>query len=235
MATRWMNLLLVFLVPLLTPAAWAEPQEMTREQLEEWFNAPPEKSAADVNEGELQFLAKLPDKPVHHHHNTVTVNDKSVATGWIALEQCHENLDRVPRAQILFRQDRVRALKIISFSNIGKAWVEDNSIQLEDIRKDARLCLSGETKSLTDNGDGTFNLHNGPFMRKFLDGYYPMRVSMAVILATDKLDFLDITPASQTGFSVTRKPREIDFDAKFEGRLNTIIRFKRNGTSEKQQ
>jgi hypothetical protein len=42
----------------------------------------------------------------------------------------------------------------------------------------ARLCLSAQTRALRNTGNGYFNLVNGPYMRKFLDGYYPMRVTL---------------------------------------------------------
>ena len=65
-----------------------------------------------INEGELNFLDKPPDKPVHHHHNTFIIRKSSIETGWIKLVQCHENLDTFPRAQIVYNEDRIRHLRI---------------------------------------------------------------------------------------------------------------------------
>jgi hypothetical protein len=75
------------------------------------------------------------------------------------------------------------------------------------------------------NADGTYHVNNGPFMRRFFDGYYPMHVSMEVLLQTDRLRYLDITPVEQEGFKVTADRHQVKFDVWFEGRLRTLIRF----------
>lgn len=178
-----------------------------------------------VNEGQLEFLGSLPDKPVHHHHNAMVIRDDSVETGWVELYQCHENLDRVPRAQILFRPGRTQDLTVVSSSHIGRVWVEEHSVQLEDVGPDANLCISARTRALGDNGDGTFSLRNGPFMRRFLDGYYPMHVTMEVHVESQRLRFVRIVPSQQEGFDVSASPREVRYDARFSGRLNTELEF----------
>lgn len=214
--------------PLAASVALAMPAlaaDMTREQLDAWFNAPSEKSARDVNEGDLVFLGTLPRKPVHHHHSLLVINDASLASGWTALVQCHEHLDQVPAAQILFNRERTRNIEIISRSGIDQAWVEGASVQLKNIGSGARLCVSARSRALTDNGDGTYSLRNGPFMRKFLDGYYPMRVSMTVKLDSRKLHFERITPPVQEGFKVWNGGQEVNFEAWFEGRLSTEMLF----------
>ena len=68
-------------------------------------------------------------------------------------------------------------------------------------------------------------LSNGPCMRRFLDGYYPMQVSMRVRWDMPELRFVDINPKVQPGFALTRQANEVAFDAIFEGELRTRIRF----------
>ena len=204
-------------------APGAEPP--SREELEKWFDAPPEKSAADVNEGELRFLAVTPAKPVHHHHNLIVIGDSTLRDGWAQLIQCHQNLDRVPAAQIMFSRERTRGLEITYQHGIGRAWVEGNSVQLKDVGPGAWLCISAASRALHDNLDGTWSLKNGPFMRKFLDGYYPMHVSMDVLIESPRLRFDQIQPPAQSGFRVWQVPGEVSFDAWFEGRLSTELRF----------
>lgn len=201
-------------------------REYSQQEMDDWFNAPADPSAADVNEGELVFLASPPAKRVHHHHNVLTLSDQTVIDGWGELRQCHENLDRVPATQIVFREDRIRDLRIVSFSNIESAWVEGATVQLKQVGPSAKICVALQSKVLYPQPDGTYHIANGPFMRKFLDGYYPMHVSMEVIIKSKKLKFYDITPNHQTGFKVSVKPQIVLFDAWFEGRLNTLIRFK---------
>lgn len=200
--------------------------DFTAQELEDWFNGPAEKSAWEVNEGALVFLSKPPPQLIHHHDNTVTITKNTLKDGWASMTQCHQNLDQVPRAQIMFNRNRTRALKILSFAGIKKAWVEDNSVQLEDMGPGAKLCVSAESQNVVNNGDGTYSLFNGPFMRKFLDGYYPMHVSMNVHLASQDHKFVEIYPAKQEGFKVWQTPQRMHFDAWFEGKLITEIKLK---------
>jgi len=207
----------------LAPGLRAEPP--SQEELERWFDAPPEKGAAEVNEGELRFLATAPGKPVHHHHNLIVIADSTLRDGWARLIQCHQNLDRVPAAQIMFSRERTRELAITYQHGIGGAWVEGNSVQLKDVGPDAWLCISAGSRALHDNLDGTWSLRNGPFMRKFLDGYYPMHVSMDVLIESPRIRFDHVEPAVQQGFRVWQGPGEVQFDAWFEGRLSTELTF----------
>lgn len=183
------------------------------------------RSANDVNEGTLNFLADPPATPFHHHQNRIRLTADSLASGWVRLEQCHDNLDKVARAQITFREGFVRDLKVESRSHIEDAWIEGPSVQLRNVAAGARLCLSGETRALRNGGSGFYMLHNGPYMRKFLDGYYPMRVSIDVAYPEALLALVDITPAAQSGLKVIEAPGAISVDAVFEGELRTLIQF----------
>jgi hypothetical protein len=216
---------LLLLLTLLVSAGNILAQEYTQQELDDWFNAPSDPSAAYVNEGELNFLSKPPAKRVHHHHNVLTISDQTVVDGWADLRQCHSNLDIVPATQIVFRADRIRDLRILSFSGIDEAWVEGGTVQLQQVRHNAKICVTLKSKVLYLQPDGNLHITNGPFMRKFLDGYYPMHVSMEVIIKTNKLRFVDITPIKQSGFKVSIAPHLVTFDAWFEGRLNTLLRF----------
>ena len=200
-------------------------QEISQQELEDWFNDDSSARIDAVNEGQLVFLKQPPPKPVHHHHNTITLTDDSLSNGWALLEQCHEHLDKVPSTQIVFREGRVRQMEIASFHDIQQAWVEGSSVQLREIGPNARICLRMQSLVLIKNADGTYHVNNGPFMRRFLDGYYPMHVSMDVLLQTDKLRYLDITPPQQPGFRVTTSRQHVKFNVWFEGRLQTLIRF----------
>jgi hypothetical protein len=73
--------------------------------------------------------------------------------------------------------------------------------------------------------NGGFRLRNGPYMRRFLDGYYPMRVALSIDYPTDRLRLVGQSPASQPGFSVHVGERRIEVDATFEGRLVTCLDF----------
>jgi hypothetical protein len=184
-----------------------------------------DKSANDVNEGGLVFLEEPPGKPVHHHRNAVQITERSLDDGWTVLHQCHENLDQVPATQIVFNAERVRNLEVVKAGNVGRAWVDGPSVQLRDVGPGAKVCLRAETLALRNHGDGTYSLNSGPFMRRFLDGYYPMRVSMSVELLTPEIRIVGIEPPPQRGFRVQQRPDRIAYDTWFEGRLFTEIRF----------
>lgn len=187
------------------------------------------KNIGEVNEGELRFLTTRPDHPVHHHQNRVTITPDSLSSGWVKLEQCHQQLDPVPDSQIVYSQDRIRALRIIRMENIERAWVQDHTVQMENIKPAALICVEAESLALMKDGADAYVLRNGPYMRRFLDGYYPMRVTMTVILGNSGLHFDSISPASQPGFTVHAGPDEVGYDTWFEGRLSTSIRFTSQG------
>ena len=219
-----MRLLLLLASALLTAALLALPARSSTDETATDVDWPDDDwSVAHVNDGELAFLAAPPEKAVHHHHNVITLGPSSLVDGWVRLQQCHSNIDNVPRAQIVFRAGRIRDLRITESVNIGRAWVEDASIQLNDVTDGSRLCLTAETRALTAKEDGRFRIDNGPFMRRFLDGYYAMRVSQKIILADSGLAFSGIEPKVQPGFAVSVSNESIDFDAWFEGRLKTKV------------
>lgn len=180
---------------------------------------------SEVNEGELAFLAEAPPKPVHHHHNDIALPASSLRDGWVDLHQCHRHLDPVPSTQVVYNPARIRSLMVESSVRIGMAWVEDHTVQLRDIGPNAVLCLSAQSRSLSAHRDGSFTLSNGPFMRRFLDGYYPMRVTMDVQMPPDCLRFRRIEPEKQDGFEVTVEADHVYIDTWFEGRLFTEIEF----------
>jgi hypothetical protein len=126
----------------------------------------------------------------------------------------------------VFGKNRVRNIKIISFKNIERAWVEGTTVQFENIKDNASICIQANTHSLTVLPDGTYKLRNGPFMRRFLDGYFPMHVSLDLKYGQTDLVLTSFSPHVQKGFSVEQRDGEIKIDTVFEGRLNTEFHFK---------
>jgi hypothetical protein len=151
-------------------------------------------SAALVNEGSLHFLETAPAKPVHHHQNRIVIDASSLESGWVSLSQCHDHLDAVPLAQITFREGFIRNLKVDSAVRIEEARIEGASVQLRNVEPGATLCLSAQTRAFHDTGNGYYNLTNGPYMRKFLDGYYPMQVTLDIRYPAELLKLIDVTP-----------------------------------------
>lgn len=192
-----------------------------------------EEKALQVNEGELIFLpARAQAMDVHHHHNRIILHPSSLLDGWITLQQCHRHIDTVSEAQIVFHKERIRDLKIDSYRNISRVWVAGHTVQLRGVLHDAELCITGRSKALSSNQDGTYVLQNGPFMRRFLDGYYPMHVTMDIIFPANCLHIKHMSPQKQSGFEVWQDTNRLSIDAWFEGRLLTIITFSSNNNDE---
>jgi len=184
-----------------------------------------EARVASVNGGDLVFLGKPPLDPVHHHHSRITLDADSLDNGWVTMVQCHSHLDAVPRTQVVYHQTRARDLSILSYENIKQAWVEGHTVQLADVGHAASLCIRVRTRTLEFNEDGSFSLRGGPFMRRFLDGYYPMHVSMNIEVPRGYLRFTDSRPQRQDGFSVHETAEGLYVDTWFEGKLYTELRF----------
>ncbi len=215
-------------LPLMGLPVWAESPaaDAEREALEKWFASDTSEPPVVINEGQLDFLATAPaGEALHHHQNKVKITPESLLEGWAYLEQCHDNLDQAAAMQITFRDGYIRDMKITEQRNIGKAWVEGSSLQLSKVGADARICLQASTRALRFQDDGSYALLNGPYMRKFLDGYYPMQVSMQIEYPVDLLKVAAVTPAAQAGFTVKQQPGSVGFDALFEGELRTSIQF----------
>ena len=187
---------------------------------------------AAVNEGELEFVPAERAAGEHNHLNRIRITQESLDGGWVLLEQCHENIDAVPAAQILFRAGGIRNLTIESSRNIGRAWVDGHSVQLENVGADAVLCIRAESLALSDLGDGHYRLRNGPYMRRFLDGYYPMRVTLDIEYPAELIEVVGQSPATQPGFSVRNGGSDLSVDATFEGRLVTCFDFCRRGDAQ---
>lgn len=191
---------------------------------DEWWQSRPEEKALEVNSGELEFLTSPPDKPVHHHANRITIGADSLIDGWIRLEQCHSQLDAVSRSEILFREDRIRNLHITRVEGISRAKVQGPSVQLWNVGKGARLCLEAESRALNLEDDD-YVLRNGPYMRRFLDGYYPMHLTLSVRWPKRLMQLGTISPAPQPGLKVKSGPGRVDVETWFLGRLTTELAF----------
>jgi hypothetical protein len=201
--------------------------EISDEELERWFHSnslePPRYH--EVNEGQLTFLAVAPKQNLHHNANALTIKPQSLRDGWILVEQCHTNLDQVPASEVLFNKNNIRNIKILDHENIEKTWIEGSSVQMQNVHANAKLCLQVESRALHHNGDGSFILRNGPFMRRFLDGYYPLSLSMDLDYSTTGLTLVAVSPPAQTGFSIKRSAGRVHIEALFEGKLRTEFQF----------
>ena len=199
---------------------------MTPEELEAWFYSDEVIPSQPTSEGELKFLTAPPPKPPTHSYNKITIIQRSIEDGWVELYQCYSQLDPVPDTVISYRYKAMRNLAIQSKYNIGKSSIKGQSVELLDVKKDAILCVSAEVRIFYQNRDGSYKLVNGPFHRKFLDSYFPYKVTLDIDYPSAKLQFVKSIPASQTGFKVEKKRNNLYIESVFAGKLNTEFVFK---------
>ena len=200
-------------------------EAMTPAELERWFQEDELSSTETVSEGELRFLVEQPAKPVLHSLNVLTVYPTSLDDGWVALSQCYQNLDPVAESEVVYRYKLMRDLKIVKYNNIGAVQIKGQSIQLKEVKKAAELCVSAMVRIFYSNPDGSYSLINGPFHRRFLDGYFPYHLTLEVEYPVSKLKLKHTIPAEQPGFSVNQNSGKLVLDGIFEGILDVEIVF----------
>lgn len=181
-----------------------------------------EQQALEVNEGELQLLDSPPETAAHHHENRLMITGQSLKDGWVTMYQCHSNLDKVAASQIVYNKGLIRNIKVLSLQNIGSARVEGHTVQMKDIADESKICISADKKALSNN-NGLYYLKLGPFMRRFLDGYYPMHVQLEIcypaflrLISASPVDALRHTRGS-TSYA--------DFDLWVVGKLDIELVF----------
>ncbi len=179
-----------------------------------------EARVARVSDGELRFLESPPQAPVHYHYNEIEITESSLIHGWVRLRQCHYNLDPVPELEIVYSPERIRDLKILSADKVGESRVSGPKIQISEIARGGQICISAESRALRRQGGNRYMLQNGPYMRRFLDGYYPMQISMHLSLP-ETIRLMEAEPKSQPGMEVDIREQSASLKGWFEGILYT--------------
>lgn len=189
-----------------------------------WLEDDGESRALAVNEGELEFLTTPPQEQVLHSTQHFRITRQSLDEGWVGLRQCHEHIDAVQKAQVVYQYRDMRKLRILETTGIARAWVEGQSVQLLDVGADARLCVSAEV-NIMQAVDGGFVLRSGPYHRRFLDGYYPLHLTLEVGYSGDLLRLDNVSPPRREGFEYQSTPGKVTVDTWFVGRLFVEMRF----------
>ena len=192
---------------------------------EAWFYDDSDLLIDNVNEGELKFIEPITEKNILYSEAGLKITESSLQTGWVELQQCYRNLDSISKTDIVYRYKNIKKLKITSLDRIGEAKVDGQIIRLKDISASAYLCVQAKIQILEKLKQGGFYLSNGPYHRKFFDGYYPYHVSLNISYPGDKLELNRISPASQAMFKVIDNTGELFIDTWFEGILQINIEF----------
>lgn len=207
------------------------PKNNSPEELERWFNSNEEEwKPQDINEGSLQFLTTQPRIKPQRSVNHITISDRSLEHGWVTLKQCHSDLDALPAAQILYKKDRVKNIIILQSKHIARSWVEDNSVQMKNISPGAHVCIQADIHALEVDSNGQYTLTTGPYRRKFLDGYFPIDLSLTI----DYPDYFKLTttqPRAQAGYKINKNRHSLTISTLFEGELLAQFKFSRQSVT----
>lgn len=187
------------------------------------FSAPLAAQEGPADE-QLHFLDQVPSPAPHRQEMHVQVDAQSLRTGLVRVDQCHYNLDPVPAAQVVFGE-RLKALQVTRAENIGQVRVEGRSVQLRDVARNAVLCLRTVNQVFDRDADGGYVIRNGPFMRRFLDGYFPLQLHYTLSYPAKLLRFKGLTPSVPAGTLDVARNGELDLKVLFEGALRLETRF----------
>lgn len=229
MLGRIVILLLLILTHLNSLAYEPAEEEPTAEELEQWFESDAtEPGYVDKSaDSELKLIMPIIDEVIPSSQTRLTISSDSLNSGWVGIRQCHDNLDPVPDAEVVYRFRAMRGLHITESNHIEKSWVEGQSVQLKNVERPARLCIEAEAQVLYREEDGSYRLRYGPFQRKFLDGYFPYHVSLDVYYPEKRMVVSHIEPPPEMGYSLEIGPRTLRADVWFTGRLIFEYRFEK--------
>jgi len=219
-----LNIIVILISNFIILSSLPAKEFLSPEELEKWFNSDDELPTSKVNEGELSFITSNTKKNIFGSVITIHVDQNSIDEGWTKLTQCYSNLDPVPRTAVVYRKNLIKDLKVLSSKNIKSTKVSENKVYLHDVKKQASLCIGATARNFYQNEDKSFSLVNGPYHRKFLDGYYPYHLKLNIHYSP-KLKFSFNIPKQQPGFLVKQNSSSLLIDTVFEGRLKTEFRF----------
>lgn len=199
-------------------AAWEAAEERERQM----------ERARNVNEGELVFLQQEPAADSARMEKRIDLAWGTLADGWARMHQCHHNLDPAAAVQIVYNGERTRDIRITGRDGVGQAEVVGPSVQMREIERGASLCVEAEVLAILPHPEKAgYVVDNGPFMRRFLDGYYPMQVRLEVSWPEGMLTLQKSEPPAQPGLAIKANPRGVTLDAHFEGRFESRLHLVR--------
>lgn len=214
-------LLVIFIWQPVLPANAAP----STEELEKWFESDEPAPPSTSSDSQLRFIPPPNKKPPLHSINTITIKPQSLKDGWVDLQQCYRHLDAVPDMEVTYQYRAMRKLEIKRTQNIGKAYVENNSVQLSNVGKNAQLCVSAQVRIFYQTPDGSYQLVNGPFHRQFLDSFFPYHLTMNVHYPASLIKFVNSKPQQQAGFIINLNRGSLGIDCFFTGKLFTELTF----------
>ncbi len=195
---------------------------------EDWPDDDTEWRTLQVNEGRLEFIAPVHDQSVLHSDTHLWISSDSKQTGWVQMQQCYRHLDAVSRTDVVYAYREMKNLQVTRGENIEQIRVGQNGVELEGVGKGAVLCVQADVQVLQRLPDKTYVIQNGPYHRRFLDGFYPYHVSLTVHYSKHEIQLRRVLPEEQDGFSVKQNKDGLSIDSWFKGNLRISLEFREN-------
>jgi len=192
---------------------------------ESWLDDDSESQALQVNEGQLNFIAPVHDQSILFSDTHLWITSESMQTGWVKMQQCYRHLDTIGRTDVVYAYREMNNLQVTKAEQIAQVRVKPHWVELEDVAKGAELCVQANVRILQRLSDKTYSMQNGPYHRKFFDGYYPYHVSLTVHYSSNEMQLKRVEPEPQDGFYVTEKTGVLSIDSWFEGELRIGLEF----------
>ncbi|MGA0908496.1 MAG: hypothetical protein ACO3QS_03585 [Burkholderiaceae bacterium] len=182
-----------------------------------------------AKEGELRFLAKHPEPNTYAYESHVDISAESLTTGVVGVSTCHRQLDPIRKVVIAFNPKRLIGLQVISHNGIEAVEAKGHHVTLTNVTRGANICINLTSKALDrlDDSGQTYQLHAGPLMRRYLDGYLPMQAKLNVHWTDGLLSLSDVQPTVQPGVKLDTSGRGASLDLIFAGRFTGSFLLKR--------
>jgi len=182
-----------------------------------------------AKEGELRFLAKHPEPDTYAYESHVDINADSLTTGVVGVSTCHRQLDPIRKVVIAFNPKRLIGLQVVSHSGIEAVETKGHHVTLTNVSRGANICINLTSKALDrlDESGRTYQLHAGPLMRRYLDGYLPMQAKLNVHWPEGLLSLSDVQPQAQPGVYLNQSDNGASLDLIFAGRFTGNFLLKR--------
>jgi hypothetical protein len=182
-----------------------------------------------AKEGELRFLAKHPEPNTYAYESHVNINADSLSTGIVGVSTCHRQLDPIRKVVIAFNPKRLIGLQVISHSGIEAVEAKGHHVTLSNVTRGANICINLTSKALDrlDEAGQNYQLHAGPLMRRYLDGYLPMQAKLNVHWTDGLLSLSDVQPSAQPGVKLNTSGQGASLDLIFAGRFTGSFLLKR--------
>ena len=176
-----------------------------------------------AKEGELRYLASHPEPHTYRYESHVRISPESLQTGLVQLSTCHYQLDPIRKVVIAFNKDRLRRLTVVKADGIEKVEVDRHLVVLTQVARGASICIDLDSQALDPIDQNSWRLQAGPLMRRYLDGYLPMRADLHVYWTEGLLRIQETDPLPQPGVEIKESPSGAQMHLIFAGRFRGSI------------